>query len=74
MTILLCFRKNNNIWPSESKRLLLNFRDGLLRETLIRSCRQFANNIERGLNLTDPESVFLLLPGQTEPEDETGNV
>lgn len=50
---------------------VLNFRDGLLRENFIRSCRQFASNIERGLNKADPEGDFVLPPGKTEPEDES---
>lgn len=50
---------------------VLNFRDGLLRETFIRACRQFASNIERGLNKIDPDNDFVLLPGKTEPEDES---
>ena len=48
-----------------------NFRDGLLREAFIRTCRQFASNIERGLNKVDPDNDFVLLPGKTEPEDES---
>lgn len=50
---------------------VLNFRDGLLRETFIRTCRQFASNIERGLGKVDPENDFVMLPGKTEPEDES---
>lgn len=50
---------------------VFNFRDGLLRETFIRTCRQFASNIERGLNKVDPTNNFVLLPGKTEPEDES---
>jgi Putative bacterial sensory transduction regulator len=49
---------------------VFNFRDGLLRETFIRTCRQFSRNIERGLNKVDPECDFVLPPGKTEPEDE----
>lgn len=49
---------------------VVNFRDGLLRETFIRTCRQFANNIERGLSKVDPDNDFVLPPGKTEPEDE----
>lgn len=59
----------------EDKQLVIdyvvNFRDGLLRETFIRTCRQFARNIERGLNQVDPENDFVLLPGKTESEDES---
>jgi len=50
---------------------VFNFRDGLLRETFIRTCRQFASNIERGLSKVDPENDFVLRPGQTESEDES---
>lgn len=49
---------------------VFNFRDGLLRETFIRTCRQFSSNIERGLNKVDPDNDFVLQPGKTEPEDE----
>jgi Putative bacterial sensory transduction regulator len=49
---------------------VLNFRDGLLRETFIRTCRQFPRNIEHGLKKVDPECDFILPPGKTEPEDE----
>jgi Putative bacterial sensory transduction regulator len=49
---------------------VLNFRDGLLRETFIRTCRQFTSSIERGLNKVDQENAFVLLPGKTESEDE----
>ena len=49
----------------------INFRDGILRETFIRTCRQFASNIERALNKVDPDNDFVLLPGKTEPEDES---
>lgn len=50
---------------------VLNFRDGLLRETFIRTCRQFASNIERGLNKVDPDNDVVLPPGETEPENES---
>lgn len=49
----------------------LNFREGLLRETFIRSCRQFSSNIDRGLNKTGVSSDLVLSPGKTEPEDES---
>ncbi|OQW85929.1 MAG: YbjN domain-containing protein [Rhodoferax ferrireducens] len=51
----------------------LNFRDGLLHENFVRSCRQFAKSIETGLADTDPDNVFVLQPGETAPEDETGD-
>lgn len=50
---------------------VLNFRDGLLRETFIRTCRQFSSRIERGLNKVDADNDFVLLPGTSEPEDES---
>ena len=49
---------------------VLNYRDGLLRETFVRTCRQFAGNLGKGLEGVDPENDFILLPGRTEPEDE----
>ena len=51
---------------------VLNYRDGLLRETFVRSCRLFARNVENGLEQVDPENIFVLPPGKTEPQDETG--
>lgn len=48
---------------------VLIYREGLLRETFIRGCRQFARNLQRGLELVDPENDFVLPPGKTEPED-----
>lgn len=52
---------------------VLNYRNGLLRETFVRSCRQFSKNIESGFNEVDADNNFVLLPGRTEPEDETGD-
>lgn len=49
---------------------VLNYRDGVLRETFIRGCRQFARNIERGLADIDLHSNFVLPPGKTENETE----
>lgn len=49
---------------------VLNYRDGLLRETFVRTCRQFARNLGKGLEGVDPENEFILPPGKTEPEDE----
>lgn len=51
---------------------VFNFRDGLLRETFIRTCRQFTHNIEIGLGKIDQDNDFVLLPGKTEPEDNSG--
>ena len=49
---------------------VLNYRDGLLRETFIRCCRQFANSVEKGLAQVDCDNEFVLAPGQTELGDE----
>lgn len=49
---------------------VVNYRDGVLRETFIRTCRQFTRNIENGLAKVDAEKTFVLPPGKTEPEDE----
>lgn len=51
---------------------VLIYRDGLLRETFIRGCRQFARSVEKGLEQVDPENSFVMQPGKTEPEDEIG--
>ena len=51
---------------------VLIYRDGLLRETFIRGCRQFARIVEKGLEQVDPENNFVLPPGNTELQDETG--
>ena len=53
---------------------VLIYRDGLLRETFVRGCRQFARNVEKGLEQVDPENDFVLPPGKTESEDEKGGV
>ena len=47
----------------------LMYRDGLLRETFVRGCRQFANAVEKGIDQVDPECSFILPPGKTEAED-----
>ena len=49
---------------------IVNYRDGLLRETFIRTCRQFTRSIEKGLAQVDADDIFILPPGRTEPEDE----
>lgn len=49
---------------------VLNYRDGLLRETFIRGCRQFARSIEKGLAQVDSENNFVLQPGETESQHE----
>lgn len=52
---------------------VLIFRDGLLRENFVRACRQFAKAVETGLQEADPDNHFVLMPGQTESENETGD-
>ena len=49
---------------------IVNYRDGLLRETFIRTCRQFTRTIEKGLAQVDADNTFVLPPGKTEPEEE----
>lgn len=48
----------------------LNIRGGVLRENFIRCARQFARNIEDGLERVDEEHAFVLAPGDTETQDE----
>lgn len=48
---------------------VLNYRDGLLRETFVRTCRQFASNLGAGLEAVDPDNDFILPPGKTEAEE-----
>lgn len=48
---------------------VLIYRAGLLRETFIRGCRQFARSVEKGLEQVDPENSFVWPPGRREPED-----
>lgn len=50
---------------------VLSLREGVIRENFVRSCRQFASNIDRGLAKADPTNDFVLRPGQTESADET---
>jgi hypothetical protein len=45
------------------------YRDGLLRETFVRGCRQFAKAVEKGIDQVDPECSFILPPGKTEAQD-----
>lgn len=47
---------------------VLNFRDGLLRETFIRTCRQFSSNVKSGLSQIDSEHEIALAPGDSEAE------
>lgn len=48
---------------------VINYRDGILQATFIRSCRQFSRTIETAMQELDPEHLIVLLPGQTESED-----
>lgn len=47
----------------------LMYRDGLLRETFVRGCRQFAKAVEKGLNQVDPDYSFILPPGKREAHE-----
>lgn len=47
----------------------LMYRDGLLRETFVRGCRQFAKAVEKGLDRVDPQGSFILPPGKSEAKD-----
>ncbi|MBP9735493.1 MAG: YbjN domain-containing protein [Rhodoferax sp.] len=67
--MLTCYESQDRLYFDH----VLSFRDGLLRENFVRSCRQFANNIAIGFADTDPDNIFVLRPGVTEPEDETGD-
>ncbi len=49
----------------------LMYRDGLLRETFVRGCRQFAKAVEKGIDQVDPDCCFILPPGKTEVVDES---
>lgn len=51
----------------------LSFRDGLLRETLVRVCRNFAKSVETTLDAADPDGHLVLSPGTTEPADESAD-
>lgn len=47
----------------------LNFSDGMIQETFIRACRQFARTIEIALLELDPNNEMVLQPGQKESEE-----
>lgn len=51
----------------------LLYRDGLTRETFIRACRTFSQNISRALNELDPDDSFVLAPGEDEEESISGD-
>lgn len=48
---------------------VINFRDGMLRETFIRSCRQFSRTLEVAMMELDPKNDLVLRPGEVETED-----
>ena len=48
----------------------LVYRDGLLRETFVRGCRQFAKAVEKGIDQVDPDYSFILPPGRREAQDQ----
>ena len=47
----------------------LTYKDGILRENMIRICRLFSEQIWRGINEFDPEFAIMLQPGQSEEEN-----
>lgn len=48
---------------------VINFRDGMLKETFIRGCRQFSRTIEIAMLDLDPNNLIVLSPGTSESED-----
>jgi len=64
--MITAYVRKERLWADYA----INYRDGLLRETFIRVCRQFAKNVEGGLLNVDPEHDFLMRPGETETQDE----
>ena len=50
----------------------LMYWDGLLRETFVRGCRQFARSVEKSIAQADPPGGFILPPGETEANDAQG--
>ncbi|MDZ7890875.1 MAG: YbjN domain-containing protein [Rhodoferax sp.] len=59
---------------TDEKKLRLDytllFCDGMTRETFIRSCRIFSDNINRAMAELDPDNDIALPPGQSDPEGE----
>lgn len=49
---------------------VLSYRDGMLRETFIRGCRQFSASIGRAITEIDPDNELIMPPGKMESEDE----
>lgn len=47
----------------------LTYKDGILRENIIRVCRQFSEQIASGIDDFDPEFAIILRPGQSEEQD-----
>ena len=48
---------------------VLNYRDGMLKETFIRGCRQYSGSIEKSISEPDPDYKVLRRLNETEPED-----
>jgi hypothetical protein len=48
----------------------LIYRDGLLRETFVRGCHQFAKAVEKGIDQVDPQGCFILPPSKSEEAKE----
>jgi len=51
----------------------LLYRDGLTRETFIRTCRTFNQNISRAMNELDPDDSIVLAPGEDEEMNISGD-
>jgi hypothetical protein len=52
---------------------VLLYRDGLTRETFVRACRTFSQNIGRALSDLDPDDSVVLGPGEDEEENISGD-
>ncbi len=48
----------------------LLYRDGLTRESFIRACRIFSDNVSRAISELDPDDTLLLEPGESEVNEE----
>jgi hypothetical protein len=48
----------------------LLYRDGLTRESFIRTCRVFNDSLTRAMSELDPDGSILLAPGETEDSDQ----
>jgi hypothetical protein len=51
----------------------LLYSDGLTRETFIRTCRTFNQNISRAMNELDPDDSIVLAPGEDEEMNISGD-